>query len=804
MKISYNWLKEYIDFNHSPEELSEILTQTGLEVEGVEKKESIPGGLEGLVIGKVEECTLHPNADKLKLTKVNIGQEELLPIVCGAPNVEVGQKVIVAPVNTVIHPMEGEPFKIKKAKIRGETSQGMICAEDEIGLGNDHDGIMVLPPEVEIGKAAKDHFELEDDYIIEIGLTPNRADAASHIGTARDVKAIVKNELKWPSVEDFKVDDQSLTIPVTVKNEEACPRYSAVTISDIEVKESPDWLKTRLRSIGLAPINNIVDITNFVLHELGQPLHAFDADKIIGKEVIVQTVDEGTTFTTLDEKERKLSSSDLMICNQSEGMCIAGVFGGTKSGMTDSTKNVFLESAYFSAEYIRATAQRYGLKTDASFRYERGTDPDITVYALKRAALLIKEIAGGKISSKLIDIYPKEILPFKVKVKYKHIDRLIGKNLSKDAVHSILDSLDITAEEKNDEAFVAVVPPYRVDVQREADVIEEILRIYGYNNIELNEGTGSTFLSDFAYPDVDTLMFKTGELLASNGYFEIISNSLTNPKYAEESSFLEESESVEIYNKLSSELGVMRQTPIYSGLEAIAHNVNRKNKNLKFFEFSKTYKSINEKYKEKNLLCLFLTGDLNRESWKEKTKTVQYHDLLATVLKVLKKYSFDDVQLEQEDEPGFEYSLSLKLHNAEVGKIGSLDHSTRNLSGVEQDVFYAELDWDKLTKIAAKSYSFEEISKFPSVRRDLSLVLDKSVNFQQVRDLALKQERKLIKDIDVFDVYEGKNLGENKKAYAISFILEDNSKTLTDKIIDKVMSQMMRVFEKELGAVIRK
>lgn len=805
MKISLNWLKNYIDLKESPLTISKLLTDTGLEVEGLENIEQVEGGLAGLVIGEVLTCEKHPDADKLKVTTVDIGTDVPSPIVCGAPNVAAGQKVIVATVGATLYPTEGEPFKIKKAKIRGEVSEGMICAEDEIGIGVSHAGIMILDTDLPNGTPAAEYFNLEDDTLIEIGLTPNRADATSHIGVARDLKAVLNREIKWPSVDAFNQDNDALKVEVVVENKEACPRYSAVTITDVKVGESPEWLKTYLRTIGLAPINNVVDITNFVLHEVGQPLHAFDADKISGGKVLVKTLPEGTKFTTLDEKERKLNSYDLMICDgNSKGMCIGGVFGGIDSGITTETKNIFLESAYFSPDYVRKTAQSHQLKTDASFRYERGTDPNITIYALKRAALLFKELAGGKISSDVTDIYDNPIKPFEVKVKYKNIDRLIGKKLSKEQVHSILESLDIKLENITDSDFLAIVPPYRVDVQREADVIEEVLRIYGFNNIELPEHVGSSYLADFPATDRNKIQFKIAETLASRGYYEIITNSLTKPAYAAGDSSIDENEDVIILNKLSEDLGVMRQSMLYSLLEVAAHNINRKQNDLKIFEFGKTYKLQEGKYKESNRLAILITGNVDAEHWAEKLTKVAFHDLSASVNALLSKLTNKPLESSVSHNAPFDYALEYHLNGKVLATLGKVKATVCRKVGVKQEIFYADLDWNLLLKQANNNIVFEEVSKFPEVRRDLSLVIDKDVSFDKIKALATKLERKLLKKINVFDVYEGDKIDSNKKAYAMSFILEDKEKTLTDKVIDKTMAKLMSAFENDLGAIIRK
>ncbi|GAB3342381.1 phenylalanine--tRNA ligase subunit beta [Marivirga atlantica] len=805
MKIALNWLKNYIEINKTPEELSQLLTDTGLEVEGLEEVESVPGGLKGVVIGEVLTCEKHENADKLKVTTVDIGEDEPVQIVCGAPNVAAGQKVVVATVGSILYPEPDKPFKIKKSKIRSEVSLGMICAEDELGLGKSHDGILVLDTDLANGTPAAQYFNLSSDYVFEIGLTPNRADATGHIGAARDIKAVTKKEVNWPSVDNFKIDNQDLPIEVSVEDENACPRYSGVTISNVEVKESPDWLKNALKSIGLEPINNIVDITNYVLHEVGQPLHAFDADQITGNKVIVTQLPEDTKFTTLDEKERKLKSTDLMICNgDKQPMCIAGVFGGISSGVTEKTTKIFLESAYFSPDSIRKTAQNHQLKTDASFRYERGTDPNITVYALKRAALLIKELAGGTISSEVIDHYPNPVKDFEITVKYKNIDRLIGKKIGHDRIHEILNLLDIKTEQKSEEGFKAIVPPYRVDVTREADVIEEIIRIYGFNNIDTPESMSATYLASF--PEVDPMQKRkeAAMLLVGNGYQEIMTNSLTKQKYSELIDAYNPDENVEILNKLSEELGVMRQDLFFTGLDVLAYNINRKQQNLKFFEFGKTYKKIKGNYQEKMRLALYLTGKNESENWIQKNESVKFHDLYAAVLKIFNKFNSESVENEEFHSDVFDYGLKLKINKKEVCQLGKLSKKVLKINGLKQDVFYADFDWSLLLNEVDTNIKFEAVSKFPEVKRDLSLVIDKSVSYKSIKEISLKQAGYLITNIDVFDVYEGDKIDEGKKAYALSFTLQDKSKTLTDKIIDKTMNKLMQAFEKEIGAVIRK
>jgi phenylalanyl-tRNA synthetase beta chain len=806
MKISLNWLKDYIEIKESPEEIAHMLTMTGLEVEGIETVESVKGGLKGVVIGEVIECAKHPNADKLSITKVDIGEEELAPIVCGAPNVLKGQKVAVATVGSTLYPhRSNEGFKIKKAKIRGEVSHGMICAEDELGLGASHDGIMVLETALANGTPATKYFNIEDDIVFEIGLTPNRADGTSHIGVARDLKAILGREISWPDVSNFQIDNTSSNIQVRVEDTEGCPRYSGISISNVTIKESPDWLKNKLLSIGQTPINNVVDITNFILHELGQPLHSFDADKIKGNKVIVKTLEKNTQFITLDEKKRKLYETDLMICDENGGMCIAGVFGGLHSGVTESTSNIFLESAYFSPDYVRKTSLLHGLKTDSAFRFERGTDPLNTVYALKRAAMLIRELGGGEISSEIIDVYPTEIQPFEVQMKYRNIDRLIGKQLPRDTIFKILNDLDIAVEHKTDQGFLVKVPPYRVDVTREADVIEEILRIYGYDNIELSDHVSSEFLAEFPADGPETTRLKASNMLVDNGFYEISTNSLTKPSYAEKTSIFDPEENVEILNKLSEDLGVLRQTLMYSGLEVILHNINRKQFNLKLFEFGTTYKKRNDKtYKEKDRLAIWMTGQNHKESWISKNKSVEFHDLSSAIIKLIQKFTAADYKSNFLEEDIFRYGLSIQVGGKNIARLGLLNESVVKQLEITQDVFYAEVDFEGLLLTAKTGLTVEEISKFPEVKRDLSLVLDKSVTFEQVKEVVEDREFSgVLKDINVFDYYVGEKIEKDKKAYALSFILQDKTKTLTDKVIDKIMQRLMNKFESKLGAVIR-
>jgi phenylalanyl-tRNA synthetase beta chain len=803
MKISLNWLKQYIDLPETPEQMAALLTRSGLEVEHVERIETIPGDLEGVVIGQVLTCAKHPDADKLSVTTVDIGNHTIVPIVCGAPNVASGQKVVVATVGSTLYPKEGDPIKIKKAKIRGEVSEGMICAEDELGLGASHAGIMVLNTDLPTGTPAARYFNLEADHILEIGLTPNRADAASHIGVVRDLKALLNRSYQVPSVELFPVN--TLTpIEVRVEDAKACIRYSGVSIAGVTVQESPDWLKQRLQAIGLAPINNIVDITNFVLHELGQPLHAFDADQIAGKKVLVKTVSQGTPFVTLDNQERKLNASDLMICDAEKPMCIAGIFGGAQSGVTIQTTNVFLESACFAPDSIRRTSQLHGLKTDASFRFERGTDPNGTIYALKRAALLIQEIAGGTIASAIVDIYPQPVADFQVAVKYKNVDRLIGKVLDRNLITSILSNLDIRVTDETDEALQVVVPPYRVDVQREADVIEEILRIYGYDNIEIGESLSAGYLAEFPAVDKEKLQQKTTQLLASLGYHEIITNSLTKPAYTQKFPATAWGEEVEILNKLSEDLGVMRQTLLFSGLEVLAHNLNRRQKDLKLFEFGKTYSKANGKYQERKRLGLFLTGSKHSESWLSKSEPTDFHFLATAVHQIL--YRLRVKNFETSEAPGeiLSYGLRYQANNRELVTFGLLRPEIAKFVDIKGPVFYADFDWDYLTKQYSSKVTAEEISKYPEVRRDLSLVIDKQVSFKEIKALATASEKRLLKAVNIFDVYEGENIGSDKKSYSVSFILQDENQTLTDTVIDRTMQKLIDLFEQELKAVIRK
>jgi phenylalanyl-tRNA synthetase beta chain len=804
MKISYNWLKQYISIPETAEEIGKTLTATGLEVESVEAHETIKGGLKGLVIGEVLTCTKHPNADKLSITTVDVGGGRPLPIVCGASNVAAGQKVVVALPGTTVYPTKGEPFTIKLAKIRGEQSEGMICAEDEIGLSESHAGIIVLNTTVSNGTSAAEYFKVESDYVLEIGLTPNRADAASHIGVARDIKAVTGRNITLPSVENFKVANTNLSIPVSVEEPELCPRFSGVSISNVTVKESPEWLKNRLKSIGLTPINNIVDITNFVCHELGQPLHAYDVAHIEGKKIIVKKLPEGTKFKTLDGKERILSSADLMVCDATKGMCLAGIFGGMNSGISDSTKDVFLEGAYWIPDTIRRSGTRHGLKTDASFRFERGTDVNQTAYAVKRAALLITELAGGQIASELIDLYPKKIENRSFVVKDKNVNRLIGKIISREKIFSILESLDIAITEKKDDSFTVSVPPFRVDVTQEADIVEEILRIYGLNNIELSNVAGTDYISGFPEKDINKFKKTIGETLVANGFYEILTNSLTNISYQQKQNLTFEGETIEILNKLSEEQGILRQTMLFTGLEVCAHNINRKQKDLKVYEFGKIYWKEAGKYHEQERLALYMTGDFETENWQNKTRAITYHDLAQCLTSVFEKSSIKEIKQEPLVDPLFEYGMKILKGKKEIGKIGKVKSALLKDFGIKQEIFYADLDTFLLFNSANPKFEVQDVPKFPEVRRDLSLVLDKQVTFAEIRELVLATEKRLIKEIIAFDVYEGDKIPQGKKAYALGFTLLDETKTLTDEEIEKTMTKLMEAFETRMQAIIRK
>jgi phenylalanyl-tRNA synthetase beta chain len=822
MKISYNWLKQYLDFNLSPEELSRLLTDCGLEVEGFDPWQSVKGGLKGVIIGEVITCTKHPDADKLSKTTVDIGGGQILPIVCGAPNVAASQKVVVATIGTIIYKGE-ESFEIIKTKIRGEVSEGMICAEDELGLGTSHAGIMVLSPEAKVGTPAFDYFKVEDDFVFEIGLTPNRTDATSHIGVARDIKAVLDNidfikktqssrSLNLPSVENFKTENTNLNIDVIVEDAIACPRYAGVTVSGIEVKESPSWLKNRLNAIGLRPINNIVDITNYILHETGQPLHAFDAAEIKGSKVVVKKLSKGSKFLTLDGTERELSGNDLMICNTEEGMCIGGVFGGIKSGVTEKTKDIFIESAYFDPVHIRKTSKYHDLQTDASFRFERSVDPDMTIYALKRAALLVKEIASGTISSEIKDVYPQPIQKAKIEVVWKNIDRLIGKAIGKDVIRNILLSLEFQIITENIDGLQLEVPSCRVDVTREADVIEEILRIYGYNNVEIPVKVNSS-ISHSAKPDPENLLSIATNYLSNNGFSEMMNNSLTKSAYYENRKDFDPSKSVTILNPLSRDLNVMRQTLLFSGLETILYNLNRKINDQKLFEFGKVYKmadknasDVIKKYNETNRLSLFITGRKEKESWYNSNNEADFNYLNSYTFNLMKRIgievnSLDHLKIEKEY---FSLGLNYLTSKETLLELGVVSDSILKEFDIRQQLFYAEINWDLVLKLVRdKQIQFQPIPKFPEVRRDLALLIDANITFEEIEKIAYRTENKLLRNVNLFDVYEGKKIEAGKKSYAVSFILLDEEKTLTDKVIEKTMNRLMEAYQKELNAVIR-
>ena len=798
MKISYNWLKQFIQTDKTPQELSLILTDIGLEVESVDKVQPIVGGLEGLLIGKVMTCVQHPNADRLRVTTVDVGGPDLLQIVCGAPNVAEGQKVVVATVGTTVYPNEGEPFKINKSKIRGEVSEGMLCAEDEIGLGGSHAGIMVLDENTPIGIAAKDHFQMEDDFVFEIGLTPNRADAASHLGVARDLAAYFRTSITMPEVQAFNVSNASLNIPVRVEDQAACPRYSSVTISGVTVKPSPDWLQDRLKVIGIRPINNIVDVTNYVLHDLGQPLHAFDADQIKGS-VIVKKCEEGTPFVTLDGVERKLSAEDLMICDEQGPMTIAGVYGGKNSGVTEQTKNIFLESAYFNAVSVRKTAKRHGLKTDSSFRYERGTDPEITVYALKRAALLIQELGGGEITSEGGDLYPNPVKPFDVEVSYENIQSLIGVQIPEAQIREIIEALGMGVAAETAAGLQLQVPAYKVDVTRECDVTEEVLRIYGYNNIPIPTKVNAS-LSYGVKPNREQTQHVIADMLTANGFLEIWCNSLTKAAYSKN-----EDEAVKILNPLSSDLNVMRQSLLMPALESVAYNQNRKNADLKFYEFGKTYHLINEKYVERPRLLILVSGNLETEQWNQKPRTVSFYHIKATVDAVMGRLGLTNFQIEEVADENFAYGLKYFRGDKTIVTFGAATAKDRKTADVDKEVFYADFDWALLMDMVRKNKIInKDMPKYPAVRRDLSMYVDLAVTFEDLKGIAYKAEKKLIKNIQVFDVYMGDKIPQGKKSYALSFTLQDDNQTLTDKQIDAVMQKIISNLAQTAKAEIRK
>jgi len=782
------------------------LTDLGLEVEVVEKYQSVKGGLEGIVVGHVLTCIPHPDADRLKITTVDLGNGVPVQIVCGAANVAAGQKVPVATIGTTLYDKEGIAFQIKKGKIRGQESHGMICAEDELGLGESHEGIMILDNSIAAGTTAASVFKIENDEVFEIGLTPNRADAMSHFGTARDLRAGllqsgVKVELISPSVSNFRVDKRILKIDVSVEKPLLAPRYCGVTISGITVKPSPAWMQNRLKAIGINPKNNIVDVTNYVLHELGQPLHAFDASKVHGK-IIVKTLPSGTKFTTLDDIERILYEEDLMICDEKGPLCIAGVFGGKNSGVTDSTTSIFLESAYFNPVSIRKSAKRHQLNTDASFRFERGIDPTITEYALKRAALLIQEVAGGEITSDIIDIYPKKVENFSVVLNFGNVKKIIGQELPKETIKNILASLEIKVNSVSDAGLGLTIPAYRVDVQREIDVIEEILRVYGYNNIKFSDKLNATVAVS---PRTDD--YKVQNVIAtqlnSQGFNEMMANSLTTAAYVQLSEMLKEEHNVLILNPLSNDLAAMRQSLLFSGLEAISYNINRKNADLKFFEFGKTYHKFPSSYEEHKHLTMFITGNRNQESWTNAQKPTDFFLFKGYVIGVLSRLGIQKIQNLPLTTDVFSEGIALGQGNDVLVEFGVVKKSILKHFDIKQEVLFADFNWALILKLLSNKIKFAEIPKYPEVRRDLSLLLDENVSFDTVYNLARQTEKSLLKDISLFDVYQGKNLPEGKKSYAVSFTIQDNTKTLTDVQIDKIMSKLQKNLETELGASLR-
>lgn len=820
MNISYNWLKRYIETDLPAEEVARILTDIGLEVEGFEKIETVKGGLRGVVVGQVVTCTDHPDSDHLHVTTVDVGTGEPLQIVCGAANCRAGLKVLCATVGAVLYPNGGdEEFKIKRSKIRGVESLGMLCAEDELGIGPSHEGIVELPADAPVGMAAREYLRVEDDYLIEIGLTPNRVDAASHIGVARDLAAYLRSrgertEVKWPDVSAFAVDNHDLPVAIRVENHEACPRYVGVTVSGCKIGPSPEWMQNCLRAAGINPKNNLVDITNFVLFELGQPLHAFDAAKIEGREVVVRTCAEGTPFVTLDGVERKLTDKDLMICSAERPMCIAGVFGGLDSGISETTTDVFIESAYFNPVWVRKTAKRFGLNTDSSFRFERGIDPNLQVYAAKRAALLMKELAGGSISSEITDICPVPAADFVFDISFARINALIGKEIPQETVRTILAALDVKILSEQEGRLTVAVPPYRVDVQREADLIEDILRIYGYNNVEVPSRVRST-LSYAPKPDRSKLMNLAADFLTDNGFTEIMSNSLTKGAYYEGLTACPPERCVRIINPLSADLNVMRQTLLFNMLEAVCLNINHKNGDLKLYEFGNCYfydeaKRTEENhlaaYSEEYRLAIAVTGIATPQSWNTKPEKASFFTLRAVAEKLLRRFGIDIYALKSEPTQSdlFAEELTMSLNGKELLQIGVVSSKLRRLTDVKQEVYYLEMNFDALVRSTKKHrIAAEELSKFPEVKRDLALLVDRDVTFAALRSVALATERKLLKSVSLFDVYEGDKLPAGKKSYALSFILEDKTRTLDDKTIERVMANLTRQFEQQCGAQVR-
>ena len=808
MKISYNWLKQFLQVDWEENKTSELLTDLGLEVEGIETKESIKGSLEGILVGEVLTCVQHPNADRLKITTVDLGTGDPVQIVCGAPNVAAGQKVPVATIGTTLYDDKGVGFKIKKGKIRGEESHGMICAEDELGLGTSHDGILILNKKLKVGTPAAEVFNIETDQVFEIGLTPNRADAMSHYGVARDFRAgLIQHginlELITPSVSDFHVEQRRLRIDVEVENKDLAPRYCGISIVDIEVKDSPEWIQNRLKSIGITPKNNIVDITNYVLHELGQPLHAFDASKIKGNKVIVKTLAQGTKFTTLDEVERELHSEDIMICDaESNPLCIAGVFGGINSGVSEKTTSIFLESAYFNPVSIRKTAKRHALNTDASFRFERGIDINFAKYALKRAAILIKEYANGKIASDVIDFYPEKIEDFQVFLSYESAFRLIGQEIDKETIKNILASLEIKISSETEGGLGLTIPSYRVDVQREADIIEEILRVYGYNNIKFSHKLNTSISFD-SNKDI-SLENIVANQLTTLGFNETMANSLTKEEYSSFSENLKSEFNVTMLNPLSNDLKVMRQSLLFSGLESISYNLNRKNNSLKLYEFGKTYHKYEKGYQEDKHLTIFVSGARTKDSWTSLTQKSEFFYLKGIVMSILERIGVTNIKTSPIKSDLFSEGIVFSLGKNKLVEFGVIKKKILKEFGIKQEVLFADFDWTSILSISGKKkIKVSMLPKFPSVKRDLALLLDEKITFKEIYDLAFQSERNLLKDVGLFDVYQGDKLPEGKKSYAVSFVLQDNNKTLEDRQIDKIMQKLQQSFEKNLGAVLR-
>ena len=820
MEISYKWLKEYVDFDLTPQETADALTSCGLEVDALEEVQTIKGGLKGLYVGKVLTCELHPNSDHLHITTVDLGKAEPQQIVCGAPNVAAGQKVIVADLGCVLYDGDKE-FVIKKSKLRGVESLGMICAEDEIGVGTSHDGIIVLPEDAPVGQPAAEYYHLESDWIIEIDITANRSDALSHWGVARDLYAWLKRNghatsLHRPDCSEFAVDNHDLPIDVEIENTEACKRYACVSISGCEVKESPEWLQNKLKVIGLRPINNIVDITNYVMMAYGQPMHCFDADMVKGSKIVVRTQPEGTKFVTLDGEEHTLGEHDLSICNAEEPMCIAGIFGGKGSGTYDTTKNVVLESAYFHPTWIRKSARRHGLSTDASYRFERGIDPNGTIYALKQAAILCKQLAGGKVSMEIKDVYPNPISDARVQLDFEYVDRLIGKKIGNDMIRSIVESLDMKIVAETETGLELDVPAYRVDVQRPCDVVEDILRIYGYNNVEIP----TQLKSSLTIPsDIDKAYHRQnviGEQLVGCGFREILNNSLTKTAYYTELNKYTEETTVKVMNPLSNDLGVMRQSLLFGGLESISRNINHKMPNLRFFEFGNCYHYSPEKkndedpikaYTEEMHLGMWTTGKRVEGSWAHADEKTSFYELKAYVLNIFTRLGVNPgiVVSETSDNDIFGKALALKARSGKVlCEMGTVCHKLLKKMDIDQEVFFADINWDNVMRAIKKNeVLYHDISKFPSVSRDLALLIDKSVEFEQIEQIAHQTEKKLLKSVELFDVYEGKNLPEGKKSYAVNFILQDETKTLNDKQIEAIMTKLINNLKQKLNAELR-